>query len=111
MRSPLDLVAEAHSDAPLLKKLRRKLIRRAVLLGAFCIAAGIITLVNLFALIRVFWQPAQVLASPLYLLFAAVSLLATLNFARSCRRLLQLRASSLGSGDEDLQQTDGGLEI
>ncbi|MBI4470987.1 MAG: hypothetical protein HY650_16865, partial [Acidobacteria bacterium] len=77
-----------------LAELEEKCFRRAILFGALSAGAGTITVINLVAMARIFWEPSQFLSLPLYMLFAAAALLASVSFARSSRRLIQLRASS-----------------
>jgi len=67
------------------------LTRQAILYGGLAIAALVIFAVNVLAILRLFWQPAGVLALPIYMLFAAVSLLASVNFFRTRSKVLYYR--------------------
>lgn len=86
-------------DGQCLERVQARCMRKAVVFAVLSLGAGAIGAVNLMAVVRTLWQPSQFLALPLYMLFAAASLLACLSFVRSSRRLLRLRAESRQSGE------------
>lgn len=73
------------------KRQRAALTRQALLYGGLAVTALIICAANLAAIIGVFWQPSRVLALPIYMMFAVVSLWASVNFLRTRSKVLYYR--------------------
>ena len=70
------------------KQRRATLTRQAVLYGSLAVAALIVCAVNLLAIVGTFWEPSRLLTLPLYMMFAAVSLWASVNFLQTRSKLL-----------------------
>ncbi|MBI3951166.1 MAG: hypothetical protein HY314_12015 [Acidobacteria bacterium] len=70
---------------------RAALTRRAVLYGSMAVGALVICAANLVAIVGTFWEPSRLLTLPLYLMFAAVSLWAGVNFLQTRSRVLFYR--------------------
>jgi hypothetical protein len=70
---------------------RAALTRQSLLYGGLAVAALTISAVNVLAILRLLWNPAGALALPVYLLFAAASLLAAVSFLRTRSHVLQYR--------------------
>lgn len=70
---------------------RAALTRRALLYGSLALAALLIFAANVLAMLRLFWQPAGVLALPVYFMFAAAALLAGISFYRTRSQVLYNR--------------------
>lgn len=70
------------------KQRHTALTRRAALYGSLAVAALIICAVNLLAIIGIFWEPSRLLALPVYMMFAAVSLWASVNFLQTRSKIL-----------------------
>jgi hypothetical protein len=73
------------------KQRQSALTRRAVLYAGLAVVALIIFAVNLLAVIGTFWEPSRLLTLPLYMMFAAVSLWAGVNFLHTRSRVLFYR--------------------
>lgn len=73
------------------KRQRAALTRQALLYGGLAVAALMICAVNLVAIVGVLWQPSRVLALPIYMMFAAVSLWACVSFLQTRSKVLYYR--------------------
>jgi hypothetical protein len=84
------------------KRRRAALTRRAVLYGSLAVAALIIFAVNLLVMIRAFWEPSLLMGLPLYMMFAAVSLWAGVNFLQTRSKMLSYRDRSACVEDDEV---------
>jgi hypothetical protein len=85
------------------KRQRAALTRQALLYGGLAVAALVICVANLLAIVGVFWQPSRVLALPIYMMFAAVSLWASVNFLQTRSKVLYYRDHPDHNEDESVE--------
>ncbi len=67
------------------------LTHKAMIYGVLAVVALLICAANVLGMLAILWEPTHILTLPLYMMFAAVSLWASVNFYQTRSRVLFYR--------------------